>query len=143
MDNDYKKDYGTPKVEYKNVYNPVEYMLKRARKRSIAMMDNELNRRQKEENEGGTLYRDGAFLEKVEGDTYRDYLLYYNDKRVLDYFVVAHKITGRIEQWNLYYANNVLIRYEYTLVNEGSLEEEHDDSDAMWDGWGTSIDPYL
>lgn len=137
------KDYSTDKVTLGNVYDPVKYMLQNQRRRSIAMMDDKVNKNIHGEKEGGKLIRNGHFLEKVEGDRFYDYLLYYNEKNLLSHFVTVHKITGRTEQWTLQFApNGHLLRYDYDLVSEGE-EEQYDDSDALWDGWGETIDFYL
>ena len=133
------KDYSTEKVTYANVYDPVKYMLENQRKRSVALIDGKIDKLQNEK-EGGILHRDGHLLEKVEGDRFYDYLLYYNDKGLLYHFISVQKITGRTEQWTLFFApNGYLLRYEYELVNEG-IEESHDDDDALWPGWGETVD---
>lgn len=136
------KDYSTDKVNYLNVYDPVKYMLENQRRHTVAMVDDKISKF-KNEKEGGTLIRNGYLLEKVEGNRFYDYFLYYNDRKLLEYFVTVNKETGRTEQWMLHFApNGHLLRYEYDLVNEG-VEEEYDDSDALWEGWGESIDYYL
>lgn len=130
------------KVYIANVYNPVKYMLKNAKKRTLLDIDEAIDKSKKESKEGGTLHRDGVYLKLVEGDRTFNYFLYYNERGILNYFVTLNKITGFAESWTLHYKNNMLIRYDYNIITHG-LEEDSDDSDAMWDGWGTSIDPYL
>lgn len=141
-DDDINIPQNEEKVYVANVYNPVKYMLKNARRRTLTDIDDSISKNAKEAKEGGTLHRDGVFLELVEGDRTFDHFLYYNERGILVYYVIYNKITGHAESWTLHYRNNMLIRYDYTLLSEG-LEEQHDDEDAMWDGWGSSIDPYL
>ncbi|MFC5587548.1 hypothetical protein ACFPRA_01325 [Sporosarcina soli] len=141
MYNDPPKDYSTEKVTLANVYDPVKYMLKNLQRRTSLSIDNKISKNNKKE--GGTLHRNGHFLKKVEGDRFYDYLLYYNAKNLLSHFVTIHKMTGKTEQWTLHFApNGHLLRYDYELTNEG-IEEQHDDSEALYDGWGESVDYYL
>lgn len=141
MYNDLPKDYSTEKVTLANVYDPVKYMLKNLQRRTSALVDDKISKG--DEKEGGKLIRNGHFLQKVEGDRFYDYFLYYNDKNLLSHFVVIHKITGKTEQWTLHFApNGHLLRYDYDLVSEGE-EEQREGEEAPWPGWGESIDHEL
>lgn len=138
------KDYATQSVTLANVYDPVKYMLANQRKRSIAMMDGKIERAT-DENEGGLLIRNGYFLEKVEGNRFYDYLLFYNIEGLLENFFVLHKETGKSERWSLHFVGGMLSRYDYEVVNEGSegaggAEDGIVSSDMPYDGGGEMID---
>ncbi|MFX8004360.1 hypothetical protein ABTK66_18465, partial [Acinetobacter baumannii] len=76
-------------------------MMKRLRRRissGVAQQGNDLNVILVKE--GGKLIRKGNFLVAVEGDEVFTYELFYNEKGILNVFIVLNRINGKVEKWS-------------------------------------------
>lgn len=132
--------YQESKAAIKNLYTPVDYMLKRLNRRNamgLGVGNGDANDR-----EGGKLHREGVFLVHVEGDEFYDYLLHYDEKDRLEYFVVLHRQTGKAEAWELEWNGPILARYNYEVLHDEESELE-DAPDAPYEGYGFEIDEEL
>lgn len=112
-------------INVKNIYDPVEYMLRR--KVRSAFGGGDLFGGCKNTNESIELIRDGNLVTVVEGDdTYRHELL-YTERNILSVYIRYNKVTGRTEKWTLLFGQHLLLeRVDYELLSEGDTINEQD-----------------
>lgn len=108
-------------VRQNNQFAPIMYMIKRFAKRQYNKAQAGYDLEGLDMMEGITLHRDAQMrLEQVEGDEVIDTDLVYLTNGMLDYVIVTNKVTQAQLQVNLIYENNLLVRVEPSVINEGS-----------------------
>lgn len=115
-------------INVKNIFDPVEYMLKRKTRSIFGASDffGECN----SSNESIVLIRDNNLISVVEGDdTFRHELL-YTEHNILSVYIRYNKVTGRAEKWKLVFDGNKLLQgVDYELLSEGDFMNEQDGSE--------------